>query len=74
MLLPMLRRCGRFLRCERGVSALEYAILAGVVLSVVGVAIFTFSSSISDAIKGLGTEIEAGAGKIDADKDIDGSG
>ena len=61
MLLPILRRCGRFLRCERAVSALEYAILAGVVMAAVGTAIYAFSDNVADAIASLGGKIETEA-------------
>ena len=67
MLLPMLRRCGRFLRCERAVSALEYAVLAGVVITGVGAAIWAFSGNIATAITSLGTEIEGAADDVDVD-------
>jgi Flp pilus assembly pilin Flp len=67
MLLPILRRCGRFLRCERAVSALEYAILAGVVLAGVGVAIVAFVGDVGNAIEGLGDEIATGAGTTQAE-------
>ena len=70
MTIAILRRCGRFLRCERAVSALEYAILAGVILSVVGAAIVTFSGNISTAITDLGGEIVTGAESVDADTDL----
>ena len=58
MLLPILKRCGRFLRCERAVSALEYAVLAGIVIAAIGTAIFTFSDQVADAIVGIGTDVE----------------
>jgi len=70
MLLPFLRRCGRFLRCERAVSALEYAVLAGVVLAGVGVAIVTFTGDIATAITDLGDEVVVGAESVDADTDL----
>ena len=70
MIIPILRRCGRFLRCERAVSALEYAVLAGVVIAGIGAAIFTFSENIATAIGTLGDEIE----DIDAPAiDLDGT-
>ena len=67
MIIPILRRCGRFLRCERAVSALEYAILAGVVLAGVGAAIVVFVGDVGDAIEDLGDQIETGAGTVDAE-------
>ena len=62
MLIPFMRHCGRFLRCERAVSALEYAVLAGVVIAGVGAAIFTFSETIATSIGTLGTKISTGVG------------
>ncbi|MCY3856676.1 MAG: hypothetical protein OXF78_10345 [Rhodospirillales bacterium] len=58
MLLPILRRCGRFLRCERAVSALEYAVLAGVVIAGVGVAIIAFTGDVATAIGQVGDAID----------------
>ena len=69
MLLPILRRCGRFLRCERAVSALEYAILAGVVMAGVGTAIVIFADNIGDAIAGLGGKIETEVTDLSVDVD-----
>ena len=57
MLIPFMRRCGRFLRCERAVSALEYAVLAGVVIAGVGLAIVSFTGNITTAVNEIGTEI-----------------
>lgn len=56
-LIPFLRRCGRFFSCGEAVSALEYAILAGVIVAGVGVATMTFSGSIEKAIANIGTSI-----------------
>ena len=69
MLLPILKRCGRFLRCERAVSALEYAILAGVVMAAVGTAIVAFSDNVADAIAALGGKIETEANTLGVDVD-----
>ena len=65
MLIPFLRRCGRFLKCERAVSALEYAVLAGVVLAGVGAAIIAFVADVDTAIGNLGDAIEAGSDTMD---------
>ena len=48
----------RFLRADEAVSALEYAILVGVVAVAVGAAIVTFSGNLSDTLEAMGTEIE----------------
>ncbi len=61
MLISLLRRSGRFLRCERAVSALEYAVLAGVVIAGVGGAIIAFTDDISTAMTSLGTAVETTA-------------
>ena len=69
MLLPILRRCGRFLRCERAVSALEYAVLAGVVIGGVGLAIVAFVGDITTSIGLLGDQVEETAGTVE-DEDL----
>ncbi len=61
MLIPFLRQCGRFLRCERAVSALEYAVLAGVVIAGVGAAIVTFTGDVTTSITSIGEDLEAAA-------------
>lgn len=69
MLLPFLRRCGRFLRCERAVSALEYAVLAGVVIAGVGTAIVAFTDNIETSIANVGTKLEKSTEKLDLQQD-----
>ena len=66
MLIPFMRRCGRFLRSERAVSALEYAVLAGVVIAGIGTAIAAFSEQIAGSIGGLGTQISDGVNDVEA--------
>ena len=51
------RRFRRFLRANEAVSALEYAILVGVVAVAIGAAMVTFSESITTAIGTIGTGI-----------------
>ena len=48
------RRLRRFLKADEAVSALEYAVLVGVVVVGVGGAIVTFSTSIETAIGSIG--------------------
>ncbi|MFE8045751.1 MULTISPECIES: Flp family type IVb pilin [Brenneria] len=43
---------------ERGVSALEYAILAGVIVVVVATALGTFGGKLSTAFSNLGDKID----------------
>lgn len=49
----------RFVRDSRGVSALEYAILVGIIAVAIAAAMTTFSESISTAVGGIGDSIEA---------------
>ena len=51
------RRFRRFLRANKAVSALEYAILVGVIAVAVSAAIFTFGGKISTAIGVMGTTV-----------------
>ena len=74
MLIPFLRRCGRFIRCERAVSALEYAVLAGVIIAGVGTALVTFSDNVADAITGIGGNVENVADNENVDADIGNDG
>ena len=53
------RRLRRFVRANEAVSALEYAILVGVITVAVGVALVTFSGNITAAIEGIGTKVQA---------------
>ena len=48
------RRFRRFLKAKEAVSALEYAILVGVVTIAVGAAIVTFSGDVKTAITNIG--------------------
>ena len=49
------RRLRRFLKANEAVSALEYAILVGVVTIAVGAALVTFSGNITTALTDIGT-------------------
>lgn len=51
------RRFRRFLRATEAVSALEYAILVGVVTVAIGAAVATFSGNIQTVIEGIGTKV-----------------
>jgi Flp pilus assembly pilin Flp len=58
----------RYLRNNRAVSALEYAILAGVITVGVAAALTAFSGSITAFIDALGTEVSTTTpGDIDID-------
>ena len=53
----------RFLRADRAVSALEYAILVGVVAVVVGAAMVSFTGDIKGGLDAIGTKVKAPAVK-----------
>ena len=52
-----LRAVARFTRAKEGVSALEYAIVVGVVVAGVGGAVVGFTDIMSDEIEAIGTEV-----------------
>ena len=52
------RRLRRFLRANKAVSALEYAILVGVIAVAVAAALVAFGGKISDTIADIGTDID----------------
>ena len=54
-------RFRRFVRSTKAVSALEYAILVGIVAIAITAALATFSDSITTALNTIGTDI-AGTG------------
>ena len=56
-LKTMLRFLGRFVRAQEAVSALEYAIIVGVVVAGVGGALAVFTGDVEDAIEGVGTKV-----------------
>ena len=53
------RRVRRFLQANEAVSALEYAILVGVIAVAVGAAIVAFSDDLTTAISNIGDAVEA---------------
>ena len=56
-LKTMLRFLGRFVRAQEAVSALEYAIIVGVVVAGVGGALAAFTGDVEDAIEGIATDV-----------------
>ena len=54
MVKNILRFLGRFVRANKAVSALEYAILVGVIVAGVGAALIAFSGNIKTAISNIG--------------------
>ena len=53
------RRFRRFTKANEAVSALEYAILVGIVAVAIGAALFTFGGNIGKAIANIGTQVKA---------------
>ena len=53
----VLRSCRRFLRAGEAVSALEYAILVGVIVAGIAAALVVFSGNIRTAVTGIGTGV-----------------
>ena len=47
----------RFLRASEAVSALEYALLVGIITVALGAALSTFSGDIQDTIEGIGDDV-----------------
>ena len=63
-LKTMLRFLGRFARAQEAVSALEYAIIVGVVVAGVGGAVAAFTGDVEDAIEGISTDVTAGTNTV----------
>ena len=57
-----------YLRNTRAVSALEYAILVGIVATAIAAGLATFSETISTAIQKIGTNITGNTQVDDAGK------
>ena len=58
------RRFRRFLRANEAVSALEYAILVGVIATVIAAAMVTFGTSIESALTAIGAEVTEAATEV----------
>lgn len=58
MLTHYTKKFVHYLRHNRAVSALEYAILVGAIAVAMGAAMVTFSSSLSDALNKIGDSIK----------------
>ena len=67
----VVRRLRRFLETTRGVSAIEYALLVGLVAVAVGAAIVAFSGDLQTTIANIGDQVAlidvTGQGNIAAD-------
>lgn len=65
------RRFRRFAKANEAVSALEYAILVGVITIGVGLALVTFSGDIKTAIEKVGDGIGTTTSKLQDGKKIE---
>ena len=54
-------RVGNFLRNERGIAALEYALIAGLIFAAIIVCGRLFGPQLSSAFSNLGTSVDARA-------------
>lgn len=57
MVKNFLRFLRRFLRAQEAVSALEYAVLVGIIVAGVGGALVAFSDNIEQAVDTIGTGV-----------------
>ena len=64
------RRLRRFVRANEAVSALEYAILVGVITIAVGAALVAFSENITDAIAQIGGGLDSTVDTLSSGDDI----
>ena len=64
------RRLRRFTRANEAVSALEYAILVGIITIGVGAALITFSADITNAVTNIGTGVKVTGDSLKAGKDL----
>ena len=60
-----MRQFIRFLRGTKAVSALEYALLVGVIATVIAAALVTFGGNIQTALSTIGNEITEATGEVD---------
>ena len=58
-------RFRRFLRTNEAVSALEYAILVGVIATVIAAAVVTFGGKVKDALVTVQKEVTEAATEVD---------
>lgn len=58
-------QCRRFLKATAAVSALEYAILVGVVTVAIGAAVATFSDDLQAVIEEIGDDVATRGNLVD---------
>ena len=61
----LLLRAVRYLRDTRAVSALEYAIVVGVIATVIAAAVVTLGGNLSGALATIGAEVTEAATEVD---------
>ena len=57
MIQRQIRNFRRFLRAAEAVSALEYALLVGIITVAIGAALATFGTDIQTTIEGIGYDL-----------------
>ncbi|MDE0381263.1 MAG: hypothetical protein OXI20_18690 [Rhodospirillales bacterium] len=62
----VLRAVARFTRAKEGVSAMEYAIVVGIVVAGVGGAVWAFTDDVETAVGTIGDKVTAGANTMPA--------
>ena len=68
------RRFRRYLKANEAVSALEYAILVGVIAVAVGAALFAFGQEITEALAAIGGTFDGGVDASDGSLQTSGGG
>ncbi len=64
MLTHYTKKFAHYLRNNRAVSALEYAILVGVIATAIATALAAFGTSITTALTTLGNEVTEAQGEV----------
>lgn len=64
MIERQLKSFRRFLRASDAVSALEYALLVGIITVAIGAAVSTFGTDIQNTIEGIGDDVVTRGGLV----------
>ena len=59
------RRFRRFIRANEAVAALEYALLVGVIATVIAAGLVTFGGVVDDVLTAVGVEVTESATEVD---------
>ena len=59
------RKIRRFLRASEAVSALEYALLVGIITVAIGAAVAQFGTDIQNTIEGMGDDVVTRGNLVD---------